>query len=217
MTFNIEQARNAMVEQQVRPWNVVDLQVLETLNSIPRELFVPEAYQKLAFTDTALPIGQDQWTLKPVIEGRLLQALKIQANDEVLVVGTGSAFLTACMAQMARAVTSIDIHAEFIELAKTKLKSLELNNVEFEHADVFNYQPNRQFNVIAITGAMALVPENIKNWLLPNGRLFVIHGQSPVQEALLITRVGESFESESLFETDVPYLTGAQHKPQFSL
>lgn len=217
MTLNIEQARHAMIEQQIRPWNVVDMQVLATMSNIPRELFVSENYKNLAFADTALPIGQDQWMLKPVVEGRLLQALKVQANDEVLVIGTGSGFITACLAQMARAVTSIDIHAEFNETVKAKLKTLELSNVQFELADIFSYQPSRQFNAIAVTGAVTEIPDNIKDWLLPNGRLFIIHGQSPSQEAVCITRVGNQFESESLFETDVPYLNGAQPKPQFSL
>lgn len=217
MTLNIEQARHAMVEQQVRPWNVVDLHVLETLTSVPREIFVPEQYKQLAFTDTSLPIGHEQWMLKPVVEGRLLQALNLKANDEVLEVGTGSGFITACLARMTRAVTSIDIHADFIDAAKTKLKSLDLNNVHFEHVDVFNYQPNRQFDAIVITGSMVVLPETFKTWLLPQGRLFVIQGQSPVQEAVCITRVGDRFESESLFETDVPYLIGAQPTSHFSL
>jgi protein-L-isoaspartate(D-aspartate) O-methyltransferase len=217
MTFNIEQARHAMVEQQVRPWNVVDMQVLETLTKVPRELFVPELYRKLAFTDTSLPIGYEQWMMKPVVEGRMLQALNLKANDEVLEVGTGSGFITACLAHMVRAVTSIDIHSDFIESALGKLKSLELNNVHFEHADVFSYQPNRQFDAIVITGSMTIVPESFKKWLLPNGRLFVIQGQSPVQEAICITRTGDQFESESLFETDVPYLVGAQPTTHFSL
>lgn len=217
MTFNIEQARHAMIEQQVRPWNVVDMRVLETMKIIPRELFVADAYKNLAFSDTSLPIGQDQWMLKPVIEGRLLQALNVQANDEVLVIGTGSGFLTACLAHMARAVTSIDTHADFIEAAKAKMLSLELNNVQFEQADIFNFQSNRQFDAIAVTGAVSEIPENIKQLLLPNGRLFIMHGQSPVQEAVCITRVGESFHYESLFETDVPFLLGAEQKPQFSL
>jgi protein-L-isoaspartate(D-aspartate) O-methyltransferase len=217
MTLNIEQARHAMIEQQIRPWNVVDMQVLATMSNIPRELFVSENYKNIAFADTSLPIGQDQWMLKPVVEGRLLQALDIQANDEVLVIGTGSGYITACLAHMARAVTSIDIHAEFIETVKAKLKTLELTNVQFELADIFTYQPSRQFNAIAITGAVSEIPSNIKDWLLPNGRLFIIHGQSPSQEAICITRVGDKFESESLFETNVPYLHGAQPKPQFSL
>lgn len=217
MTLNVEQARHAMIEQQVRPWNVVDLQTLDAMSSIPREKFAPEQYKNLAFTDTALPLGHGQWMFKPVLEGRMLQALQLKADDDVLIVGTGSGFITACVAHLARAVTSIDIHADFIELAKSNLKQLEFTNVQFENADALSYQPNHQFDAIAVTGAVAEIPESFKQWLRPNGRLFVIHGVSPAQEAVCITRVGEQFNTESLFETDVPFLTGASPKALFTL
>lgn len=217
MTLNIEQARHAMIEQQVRPWNVVDMQVLGAMNAMPRERFVPAQYKSLAFADAVLPIGHGEWMLKPVVEGRMLQALKLGANDDVLEIGTGSGFITACLAYLARAVTSIDIHADFVDAAKTRLAGLELNNVQCECADALTYRPDRQFDAIAVTGAVAVVPETFKHWLRPNGRLFVIQGQSPVQEAVCITRTGDTFETESLFETDVPYLIGAGPKELFSL
>jgi len=217
MTLNVEQARHAMIEQQVRPWNVVDLQALDAMTIIPREKFVPEQYKNLAFTDTALPIGHGQWMFKPVLEGRMLQALQIKADDEVLVVGTGSGFITACLAHLARAVTSIDIYADFIESSKLTLTQLALTNIQLEQADALSYQPNHQFDAIAITGAVAEIPESFKQWLRPNGRLFVIHGASPNQEAICITRVGDNFITESLFETDVPFLIGASPKTLFTL
>lgn len=217
MTLNVEQARHAMIEQQVRPWNVVDMPALNALSSIPREDFVPEEYKNLAFSDTALPIGHDQWMLKPIVEGRMLQALQLNANDDVLLVGTGTGFSTACLAHLVRAVTSIDIHADFIQSAERKLKQLEFTNVQFETADALSYQPSHQFDAIAITGAVAQVPETFKHWLRPNGRLFIIHGQSPAMEAVCITRTGEAFETESLFETDIPYLTGASPEALFTL
>jgi protein-L-isoaspartate(D-aspartate) O-methyltransferase len=217
MTLNIEQARHAMIEQQVRPWNVVDLQVLGAMNAMPRERFVPEQYTSLAFADAALPIGHGEWMLKPVVEGRMLQALKLDANDDVLEIGTGSGYITACLAYLTRAVTSIDIHADFVAAAKAKLAELELTNVQCECADALAYQPDHLFDAIAVTGAVAVVPENFKQWLRPNGRLFVIQGQSPVQEAVCITRTGDTFVTESLFETDVPYLLGAGPKELFSL
>ena len=217
MTLNIEQARHAMIEQQVRPWNVVDMQVLGALNAMPRERFVPAHYKSLAFTDAALPIGHGEWMLKPVVEGRMLQALKLGANDDVLEIGTGSGFITACLAHLARAVTSIDIHVDFVDAAKAKLAELEITNVQYECADALAYRPDRQFDAIAVTGAVAVVPETFKQWLRPNGRLFVIQGQSPVQEAVCITRTGDAFVTESLFETDVPYLLGAGPKQLFSL
>lgn len=217
MTLNIEQARHAMIEQQVRPWDVVDMRVLDAMNAMPRERFVPLQYKDLAFADAALPIGHGEWMLKPVVEGRMLQALKLNANDDVLEIGTGTGFITACLATLARAVTSIDIHADLVDAARVKLAGLELSNVQCECADALAYRPDRQFDAIAVTGAVAVVPDAFMQWLRPNGRLFVIQGQSPVQEALCITRTGDAFETESLFETDVPYLAGAGPKELFSL
>ncbi len=217
MTLNVEQARHAMIEQQVRPWNVVDLQTLDALSAVAREKFVPAQYKNLAFTDTALPIGHNQWMFKPVLEGRMLQALQLKADDDVLLIGTGSGFITACLAHMVRAVTSIDIHADFIESAKATLKQLEFTNAQFEQADALHFQPSHQFDAIAVTGAVAEIPESFKQWLRPNGRLFVIHGASPVQEAVCITRIGDTFTTESLFETDVPFLIGAAPKALFTL
>lgn len=216
MTLDIEQARHAMIEQQVRPWDVVDMRVLQTLTAVPRERFVPERHRALAFADTALPIGHGQSMFKPVLEGRMLQAAAIRANDDVLEIGTGSGFITACLAHLARAVTSIDIHADFLESAEARLNTLDLNNVRFEQADALVYQPKQQFDAVLVTAAVAVIPEAFKHWLRPGGRLFVIHGQSPVQEAVCLTRDGDSFAVESLLETDVPYLTGAQPEPKFT-
>lgn len=216
MTFDIEQARHAMIEQQVRPWDVVDLQVLQTLTAVPRERFVPEQHRALAFADTALPIGHGQSMFKPVLEGRMLQAAAIRANDDVLEIGTGTGFITACLAHMARAVTSIDIHADFLENAQARLLGLDLNNVRFELADALSYRPQQQFDVVLVTAAVAVIPEAFKQWLRPGGRLFVIQGLSPVQEALCLTRFGETFRIESLLETDVPYLMGAEPENKFT-
>lgn len=216
MTLDIEQARHAMIEQQVRPWDVVDLQVLQTLTAMPRERFVPEQHRALAFADTALPIGHGQSMFKPVLEGRMLQAAAIRANDDVLEIGTGTGFITACLAHMARAVTSIDIHADFLENAQARLHGLDLNNVRFELADALSYRPQQQFDVVLVTAAVAVIPEAFKQWLRPGGRLFVIQGLSPVQEALCLTRFGETFRIESLLETDVPYLMGAQPENKFT-
>ena len=216
MTLDIEQARHAMIEQQVRPWDVVDMRVLQTLTAVPRERFVPERHRALAFADTALPIGHGQSMFKPVLEGRMLQAAAIRANDDVLEIGTGTGFITACLAHMARAVTSIDIHADFLENAQARLHGLDLNNVRFELADALSYRPQQQFDVVLVTAAVAVIPEAFKQWLRPGGRLFVIQGLSPVQEALCLTRFGETFRIESLLETDVPYLMGAEPENKFT-
>lgn len=217
MTIDFQQARFAMVEQQVRPWEVLDPRVLETLMTVRREDFVPPRHRKLAFADLPLPLEHGEVMMKPVVEGRLLQAMAINPGDDVLEIGTGSGFITACLAALARDVTSIDRHTDFVERARARLVADSVTNVRIETADVFAWEPGRQFDAICVTGAVATHPERFGAWLKPGGRLFVIHGQSPVQEALLFTRQGDSFHRESLFETDVPYLHGAEPAQQFTL
>lgn len=217
MTLNIELARHAMIEQQIRPWDIVDLSVLNTMQSVPRERFVPEAHQSLAFADTALPIGHGQTMFKPVLEARMLQALNLQTNDEVLEIGTGSGFVTACLASLCRSVTSIDIHADFVQSAKQKLAALDLNNVRFMQADALQFDPKQQFDAIAVCGAVAEVPDRFLSWVREGGRLFIVHGQSPAQEAIRLTRQGDRFIRDSLLETDIPYLIGAEPVDHFAL
>ncbi len=217
MSLNFEQARAAMVEQQVRPWEVLDPRVLETIGAIPREDFVPAAHRQLAYADLALPLAHGETMLKPVIEGRLLQALALSPSDEVLEIGTGSGYLTACLATLARDVLSIDLHADFVEAAIQRLDRLGLRNARIETADAFGLALNRRFDAIAVGGAVASLPDAFTNWLKPGGRLFVVRGRSPVQEALCFTRRDESLQAESLFETDIPYLRGAEPVPRFTL
>jgi protein-L-isoaspartate(D-aspartate) O-methyltransferase len=217
MSMNFESARAAMVEQQVRPWEVLDARVLETIATVPRELFVPEAQRQLAYVDTPLPLAHGETMMKPVVEGRLLQALALQPEDDVLEIGTGSGYVTACLARLAREVVSIDLHADFLQSAGERLQQSGLRNVRLQLADALSFTPNRQFDAVAVTAAVAELPEVFSGWLKPGGRLFVIRGLSPVQQALRITRRGESLHSESLFETDVPYLRGCEPIAQFLL
>jgi protein-L-isoaspartate(D-aspartate) O-methyltransferase len=217
MTMNVEHARHAMIEQQVRPWDIVDLQVLAAMSAVPRENFVPAAYRDLAFADTELPIGYGETMFKPVLEGRMLQGLKLQPNDEVLEIGTGTGYITACLASLCRSLVSVDLHADFIADAKERLTALDLNNVRYEQADALAFDPGQQFDAIAVTGAVTEVPPSFLNWLRPGGRLFIIRGQSPAQEAVCLTRTAQGFDTDSLFETDIPYLVGAQPIDRFSL
>jgi len=217
MTMNVEHARHAMIEQQVRPWDIVDLQVLAAMSAVPRENFVPAAYRDLAFADTELPIGHGETMFKPVLEGRMLQGLKLQPNDEVLEIGTGTGFITACLASLCRSLVTVDLHADFIANAKNRLAALDLNNIRYEQADALAFNPDQQFDAIAVTGAVTDVPQVFLDWLRPGGRLFIIHGQSPAQEAVCLTRTAQGFDTESLFETDIPYLVGAQPVDRFSL
>lgn len=219
MTMNLEQARHNMIELQVRSWEVLDARVLDVLGRVPREDFVPAAYRNLAFADMALPLGHGQEMMRPVVEGRLLQALDLKGDEDVLEIGTGSGFLTACLARLSRRVASIDMHADFIDGARQRLRQAAIDNVELVNAEAVNeYQPGGVFDVVVVTGAVVSVPERFHRWLKPGGRMFVVRGQSPVMEAVLLHHEGDGrYREESLFETDLPYLKNAQPEPRFTL
>ena len=217
MATDFQAARNTMVEQQVRPWDVLDPRVLEAMAAVPREQFVAAAYRTLAYADMPLPLAHGEAMLKPVVEGRLLQALELQPGAEVLEIGTGSGYLTACLARLAREVVSIDIHEEFTRQARARLDGFGVGNVRLETADAFAFAPARQFDAVAVTGAVAQMPAAFAHWLKPGGRLFVVHGASPVQTAVRGTWRGEQLHLESLFETDIPYLRGAEPVARFRL
>lgn len=215
--MNFEQARQNMIEQQIRPWDVLDGRVLDVLEMVHREDFVPARYRRLAFSDVSLPLEHGEVMMKPVVEARLLQALDVQAGDRVLEVGTGSGHITACLAALGGNVASIDIHDDFVDEARRRLRSAELE-AQVERADVFDWQPEGRFDVIAVTGAVPDEPERFGAWLEVGGRMFVIVGESPAMESLLITRMDEDqWVSESLFETDLPYLQGAEKPKPFEL
>jgi protein-L-isoaspartate(D-aspartate) O-methyltransferase len=211
-------ARALMVEQQVRPWDVLDARVLEVLATLPRDAFVPEACRALAYADLQLPLGHGEVMFKPVVEGRALQALALQPGDEVLEIGTGSGWFAACMARLARSVLSVELRDEFAVAARARLAAQGMDNVEVAIADALDYAPQRQFDAVCVSGAVAAVPERFLGWLRPGGRLFAVRGRAPAMEAVLLTREGAGVNDvrvESLFETDLPYLAGAAPAPSF--
>jgi len=218
--FDFNTAREAMVEQQIRPWDVLDLRVLEPLARLPRERFVAEAYRTLAYADLALPIGHGESMMKPVVEGRALQALELRGGEDVLEIGTGSGFFSACLATLARSVTSIERRAEFIAPARARLAAQGLANVEVEHADAFAWNPQRRFDAICVTGAVAAIPPAWLEWLHPGGRMFVVRGRAPAMEAVLVNYNTDDVSAatvQSLFETELAYLAGAAPVPEFTL
>ncbi len=219
MAMNFEQARQNMVENQVRPWEVLDADVLETLKTVRREDFVAPAHRNVAFADLNLPLGHDEVMMKPVIEGRVLQALELKKTDTVLEIGTGSGYLTACLAALAGKVTSIDMHADFVEAARQRLATAGVTNAELSTAEAVNdYTPAGVFDVVVVTGAVQSVPEKFVRWLKTGGRMFVVRGDSPAQTAVLLTHEGDGrYREESLFETDLPYLAHAAPVKRFVL
>ena len=215
MTIDYSHARELMVEQQIRPWDVLEIRVLDVLARLPREAFVAESHRALAYADIELPLGNGQKMMKPVIEGRTLQALDLQPGDEVLEIGTGSGYLSACMGELAREVLSLEIDADLATTARARLDAAGLgNNVRIETADALTWNTERRFDAICVTGAVDVIPSRFAQWLRPGGRLFVIRGLSPVMEAVLVKADGTT---ESLFETDIDYLRGAAPAPQFQL
>ncbi len=213
--MNPELARRKMVEQQVRPWDVFNQDVLNVLGSVAREKFVPAGYEDVAYSDTEIPLGYGQVMLRPVIEGRLLQALDLGPHDEVLEIGTGSGYLTACLAALSASVTSIDIHQDFITNAANKLEAAGINNVNLQCMDAMQELPEGRFDAIAVTGSVPRVDDRFVNALKPGGRLFLVVGESPLMSAVLIVRKdGESQES-SLFETDIPALENTAKESVF--
>lgn len=219
MSLNIELARYNMVEQQVRPWDVLDSRVLEALTTIRREDFVPPACRNLAFADLCLPLGRDEVMMKPVVEGRVLQAVSPTREVNVLEIGTGSGFVTACLAHLAREVLSIEQHADFADAARTRLHAANVRNAKVEVAEAMRgFDPGRQFDVMVVTGAVNTLPQHWRGWIKPGGRLFAIVGASPAQRAILYTCRGETdWEDQTLFETDVPYLNHAAPPKLFVL
>lgn len=219
MTIDYARARELMVEQQVRPWDVLDMAVLDVISRLPREAFVPEAHRALAYADLELPLGHGASMMKPVVEGRMLQALQLQPGDSVLEVGTGSGYISACLAALARDVVSLELVPELAAAARARLDATGLgNNVRIETADALQYDAGeRLFDAVCVTAAVADAPERFLKWLRPGGRLFVVRGRAPVMEAVRLTK-GASVNAaatESLFETELGYLHGAEPVPQF--
>ncbi len=217
--MNIEQARFNMIEQQIRPWEVLDPRVLELLPQLPREDFVPPAQRKLAFADTEIALGNGQAMMSPRLEARLLQALAILPVDTILEIGTGSGYLTALLARSGQHVYSVDIFAEFTASARQKLAAHDISNVTLETGDAARgWNQHGTYDVIAVTGSLPLFAEVFQQQLNAGGRLFMIVGQVPSMEALLITRVGPAeWTRESLFETCVPALINAPQPQTFVL
>jgi protein-L-isoaspartate(D-aspartate) O-methyltransferase len=217
--FDLQRARRNMVENQVRTWEVLDARVLETLAELPRESFVPPAYRALAYADLTLPIAHGETMMKPIVEGRVLQSLDLKPNDDVLEIGTGSGYFTACLAELAHRVVSVERHADLSALASERLRDAGTGNAEFVHADALrDFTPSQMFDAVAVTGAVAVVPQSFRDWLKPGGRMFVVVGVEPAMRALLLRREGDgTLSEERLFETELPYLAGAEPMQRFSL
>ena len=217
MSFDFSRARELMVEQQIRPWDVLDIEVLDTLARVPREEYVPSGLRTLAYTDTALPLANGESMLKPVLVGRALQALLPAAHESVLEIGTGSGYLTACLGRLAREVVSLERHADIADAARACLARQGVANATVVTTDAFAWDEGRAFDAVCVTGAVDEVPPAFLRWLNPGGRMFIVRGRAPAMEAVLLHRDVNGSRSQSLFETELPYLAGAAPVPMFAL
>ena len=215
--MNIEQARFNMIEQQIRPWEVLDPRVLDLLSAVKREDFTPEAFRSLAFADMEIPLGQGQVMLAPKIEAKVLQELGLKTTDKVLEIGTGSGYMAALMAACCEHVVSVESRQELAAQARENLQRAGIGNVSIEVGNGADGWSSRgPYDAIVVSGSMPEAPSTLLKQLRVGGRLAIFVGEAPVMEAQLITRTGEdTFNVINLFETVVPKLDGVAAKSGF--
>ena len=216
--MDIKQARKNVIEQQIRPWGGLNVRANQALADIPRENFVPAEYQKLVFADIEIPLSSVDKMLSPKIEGRILDSLNLQGNEEVLEVGTGSGYFTSVLAKLSKSVKSVEIDQELHELAKANIKKLKLKNVDLVKDDFVcsNFQ-EEQFDSIVIASALPNVKEDLKKLLKVGGKLFIVVGSKKHMHASLVTRLTKTeWHTKSLFETSLEFMKGHEPVEQFS-
>ncbi len=215
--MNLEQARFFMVEQQIRPWDVLDPKILDLFMDTPRHEFVAESQKELAYTDIELPIGENQFMMAPKIEGKLLQALDISDEESVLEIGTGSGYLTALISKLAKDVTTIELNETLSNTAQSRLN--DFSNIDFQIGDAAqDWDDGKTYDAIVLTGSVPEVPTAYMEKLNLGGRLAVISGSAPAMTAEVITRISEQeWDTESLFETELTPLTNTKASNRFSL
>ena len=214
--MDVEFARRQMIEQQVRAWRVLDDRVLGVMAQVRRELFVPPEMRELAFADTCIPLGHGQSMFAPKVEGRVLQALELDAGDEVLEVGTGSGYFAACLARLAGPVRSVEIFPDLADRARENLRASGVGGVTVETLDAMTLTDSNRYDAIAVTGSLPVYDERFQRMLKVGGRLFVVVGRAPVMDAQLVLRVSANqWVRESLFETVIEPLINAPEPPRF--
>jgi protein-L-isoaspartate(D-aspartate) O-methyltransferase len=216
--MNLEQARSQMLGQHIRAWEALDGRVLGVLGDTPRETFVPETQRDLAFADLEIPLAHGEAMMTPKVEGRLLQALSLDSADHVLEIGTGSGYLTACLARLAGSVVTVDIYEDFTQQAQATIAPLGLSNIEFRTEDALQMSGSEKFDAIAVTGSVPELDDHFVRMLRPGGRLFIIVGREPVMDARVVTMLerGQTTQ-ESLFESVIKPLVNAERPEAFVL
>ncbi|WP_313704953.1 protein-L-isoaspartate O-methyltransferase [Massilia sp.] len=216
--MNIEQARFNMIEQQIRPWNVLDQDVLDLLHVVKREQFVPEAYQNLAFADVEIPLPGGDTMFNPKIEARILQELNLKKHEKVLEIGAGSGYMAALMAHKAQHVTAVELSPEIKALAEQNLKKAGIDNVTVvEGNGAAGWEQGAPYDVIVISGGLESLPEAFLRQVKVGGRIAAIVGQAPAMACEIVTRVSETgYDTVKLFETNAKPLAGAPVASRFT-
>jgi protein-L-isoaspartate(D-aspartate) O-methyltransferase len=211
------QVREQMVEQQVRAWDVLDGRVLEVMRQVPRELFVPAGQRYRAYADAEVPLSHGQHMLRPSVAGRLLQGLLPQPHEQVLQIGAGTGFITGCLRAMSAGVSSLEIHPDLADSARGNLAALGVRGVEVLDANALLFETGTRFDAIAVTASLPLYDARFARMLKVGGRLFIVVGEAPVMQALLVRRTAEdSWSTQSLFETVIDPLVNAVRPPEFT-
>jgi protein-L-isoaspartate(D-aspartate) O-methyltransferase len=215
--MNLEQARANMVEQQIRPWEVLDPAVLELLYAVPREAFVSEPLRNLAFADLELPIGEGERMMAPKVEARILQALALRKTERVLEVGTGSGYLTALLARSAAQVHSLEIRPALAAFGRANLERHGIDNVTLEVGDGARGDAKRApYDAIVLTGSTPVLPASLREQLAPGGRLFAVVGEAPVMAARLVTCTAPgAYATLDMFDTVLAPLANAERASRF--
>jgi protein-L-isoaspartate(D-aspartate) O-methyltransferase len=214
--MDIEAARQQMIDQQVRAWDVLDSRVLETLARVPRELFVPEAVRAAAFADAEIPLACGQSMQAAKFHGRILQAVAVEPGDTALDIGTGSGYLTACLAALGAQTTSLECHAELAAMARANLRTAGFTGVSVLDADATTWEPTERYDVIVLGAALPAYDARYERWLKVGGRLFVVVGTAEPMTALLVTRTAEhDYTRTEQFETVIAPLANAVRPSRF--
>ncbi len=210
-------ASEQMIEQQVRAWEVLDARVLEAMRRAPRELFVPQSQRYRAYADAEVPLAHGQHMLRPSVTGRVLQALLPQPAEKALEIGSGSGYLTACLALLAAHVHSVELYADLAELARTNVAAAGVRNADVVEADAMRMHGAADHDIVAVTAALPIYDARFERMLSVGGRLFVVVGEAPAMEARLVTRTGtETWKTQSLFETVIDPMVNAVRPQAFT-
>jgi protein-L-isoaspartate(D-aspartate) O-methyltransferase len=214
--MDLQTAREQMIGQQLRAWDVLDERILEVMAALPRERFVPPDWQGLAYADTELPLGHGKHLAPPKIQGRALQALLPQPDERVLEIGCGTGYLTACLAKLAGSVTAVELHPELAAAARRNLAALDIANAEVLQGDGLAMEFPGRFEVVCVNGSLPDGTDRLERLLAVGGRLFVVTGRRPIMQAQRITRIDESeWRAENVFETCLPPLENARQTVEF--